>query len=66
MADKQSDTLAVAKVEVFKGMQKSKGVVCPCCEQKVKLYKRQITSSMAFQLISLAKVKTVDYIHVEK
>lgn len=61
-----TDTLATARAEVFAGMQKSKGIICPCCEQKVKVYKRQITSSMAHQLVSLAKVKTVGYIHVEK
>ena len=66
MTDKQTNTLTTAKAEVFAGMQKSKGVICPCCEQKVKLYKRQITSSMALQLISLGKIKTVDYTHVEK
>ncbi len=60
-----TDTLATARAEVFAGMQKSKGIICPCCDQKVKLYKRQITSSMALQLITLAKIKTVDFIHVE-
>jgi hypothetical protein len=66
MITKTVDTLATAKAEVFTGMQKSKGITCPCCEQKVKLYKRQITSSMAYQLVCLAKVKTVGFIHVEK
>jgi hypothetical protein len=61
-----TDTLATAKKEILAGMQRSKGTMCPCCDQKVKLYKRQITSSMAFQLVCLAKIKTVDFIHVEK
>ncbi len=61
-----TDTLATAKAEVFTGMQKSKGTICPCCEQRVKVYKRQITSSMALQLITLTKIFNADFIHVEK
>lgn len=65
MASKQTDTLAEARDEVFTGMLRSKGAICPCCEQKAKLYKRQITSSMAFQLVCLSKFKTPDFVHVE-
>lgn len=31
------------------------GAICPCCTQTVKLYKRPITSSMAYALILLYK-----------
>ncbi len=30
-----------------------KGIQCPCCEQKVKLYRRQINSGMARSLIAI-------------
>lgn len=66
MASKQTDTLAEAREGVFTGMQKSKGAICPCCEQRAKLYKRQITSSMAFQLICLAKMQNTDFVHVNE
>jgi hypothetical protein len=33
-----------------------KGVVCPCCEQHVKVYRRTMTSAMAYTALVLYKV----------
>jgi hypothetical protein len=40
-----------------------KGVSCPCCGQFVKLYKRKLTSSMAYGLILMSK--TNGWVHLE-
>jgi hypothetical protein len=45
------------------------GVKCPCCIQKVKRYKRKLTSGMASGLISLYKQadhRTDRHIHISK
>lgn len=44
-----------------------KGVKCPCCGQMVKLYKRRITSAMAYGLILICRgVKPNQSIHLLK
>ncbi len=48
----------------------AKGAKCPCCARFAKLYKRQITSSMAYGLILLyinrhAVQNEMEYIHIE-
>lgn len=40
------------------------GVECPCCKQFVKLYRRKITSAMAYVLFLLS-TQGDEYIHVE-
>lgn len=50
-------TIAEAKKYLRENFEE--GVSCPCCGQLVKLYKRKITSSMAYGLIILAKNKKV-------
>ena len=46
----------------------SEGTHCPACKQSVKLYKRSLTSSMAYGLILLSKADVEDaegWIHIE-
>lgn len=45
-----------------------KGFICPCCDQPAKMYKRILTSSMAYALIRLfnsTKLSDGIYIHIE-
>lgn len=42
-----------------------RGVECPCCGQFVKLYKRKLTSAMAYVLILMSRRSGTDYFHVE-
>lgn len=62
--DPKTTTLAQAQ-QVLKD-HAVEGAVCPCCRQLVKLYTREITSSMAYVLILLHRhfEKAPDYIHV--
>ncbi len=56
------ETLKEAK-EYLKENHK-KGTRCPCCDQFVKLYKRKITSAMAYGLILLLREEAI-WIHLE-
>ena len=56
-------TLSEAK-EYLKDNYKD-GCICPTCNQFVKLYKRALTSSMAYGLILLYKSNKTDYFHIE-
>jgi len=51
--DPNTTTIAVAQ----KMLQEKalKGAICPCCRQMVKMYEREITSTMAYTLIILHK-----------
>lgn len=58
--------------EIRKQLMKAKDdkmAVCPCCDRKVKLYKRPLNSSMAYGLILLRKFfkdnPDVEWIHAE-
>lgn len=51
--DRVEDTLQTAK-EFLKNEMKN-GTSCPCCGQFVKLYRRSISSAMAWGLIQMAK-----------
>lgn len=42
-----------------------KGARCPCCGQNVKLYKRKLTSAMAYALILIKKSGHKGFFHVE-
>lgn len=42
------------------------GVKCPCCGQHAQVYRRRITSGMAYALILLAKNPPYDYLHLMK
>lgn len=66
----QDKTLAQAQNELRDKIEK--GSICPCCQQFAKVYKRTITSSMAYALILLAKETGMNrtdedypYIHAE-
>ena len=41
---------------VMEGMQVGGGVECPCCMQKVKLYRRKLTDDMCAMLIALDRL----------
>lgn len=43
----------------------AKGSVCPCCGQYVKVYRRKITSAMAYGLIVLYKQRKQQWTHIE-
>lgn len=57
-------TASLAEAKQFVESHKDEGTDCPCCAQKVKRYRRKITSAMAYGLILIAK-KTYDWIHLE-
>ncbi len=64
---KQQSTL----VEIKAYLQKHwlKGTHCPACAQKVKLYKRKLTSGMAVALIRLYEASNADpynFVHITK
>ena len=46
-------TIEEAKEYIRIGSKSNKGVICPCCEQFVKVYKRKITSAAAKALMLL-------------
>ena len=41
------------------------GVICPCCNQFAKIYKRKLNSGMAITLIRIYNGVGVDWIHVK-
>ena len=55
-------TLRDAQREIISGMEK--GTTCPCCGQFVKLYRRKITSSMAYVLILMYNKKVSYFFNV--
>ncbi len=50
-----NDYSTIKEVKSFLSANYEKGVVCPCCKQYVKRYRRSINSSMAYWLIWLVK-----------
>ena len=57
MADSEYPTsLAEARDYIADGMMEAGGIACPCCEQRVKLYRRSLNSSMAAMLIALSRI----------
>jgi len=61
-------TVSQAREEVFNGYEE--GMHCPVCSQFVKLYKRKLTSSMAYALILIhwyfKNNPEEKWLHVEK
>ncbi len=47
------DSLQQAKNDIRQGWETPDGATCPCCNQKVKLYPRQVYSAPARALINL-------------
>lgn len=43
---------------LLKELMRPEGVICPCCTQRAKIYKRSITHEMAEDLIKLAHMPT--------
>jgi len=60
-----SKTLIDAKNELKTKLREGKLVTCPCCNQKAKIYRRKISSNVAYGLIVLAK-KYYGEFHLEK
>ncbi len=61
------DTLQAAKDQIRENFDK--GSSCPCCGQFVKLYKRKLTSAMAYALVEIYKENKrndMSFFHVEK
>jgi hypothetical protein len=59
-------TISEAKSQLRQSLHA--GAVCPCCNQFVKMYKRKITSSMAYGLILIYKEsigRKDPYFHIE-
>ena len=59
----EKKTLSEAKREVIEG--RLKGIKCPCCNQHVRLYKRNITSAMAYALIIIHRSGNTSFFHIE-
>lgn len=64
----KDNTIAQGK-EYLKSVWEDKGAKCPCCNQFVKLYKRKLTSSMAYALALINKYHKQshygEFFHVE-
>ena len=61
-----NESLANAAFAVSQGRQVGDGVICPCCDQKVTLYKRVIYETMTRALVILynhAKVNGDNWLH---
>lgn len=66
MTDKPSQRHTIGEGKQWLRENFESGVNCPCCSQFVKLYKRKITSSMAYGLVLLHKHHKVgDIVHLE-
>lgn len=65
--DPAAPTLHQARQYLHENWEKPEGVSCPCCGQKVKIYKRTINHSIAAMLIKLYKLTrlTNDYVHIK-
>lgn len=65
----KDDTITtISGAKVFLEQNRNEGVVCPCCDQVVKMYKRKLNSAMAialYQIFKASKADDYDYIHVE-
>jgi hypothetical protein len=59
---------SVLTAKIFLKDYREEGAICPCCDQYVRLYRRKITSAMAYGLILLPR-RCIDngghWIHVE-
>ena len=59
-------TATISDVKDFLKDRFEDGVKCPCCDQMVKLYRRKLTSAMAYGLVLLCKASWEgNYVHVE-
>lgn len=58
------DTIKEAKELIEANM--NAGLICPCCNQYVKLYQRKITSSMAYALVLIRLSRIQSHFHVEQ
>jgi hypothetical protein len=63
MENEHNKTLGQAQAELKQKL--NKGATCPCCGQYAKIYRRTITSSMAYALILIYKTGSKEWIHVE-
>ena len=62
-------TLDEARTDVFEGMRTAAGIICPCCDQKAKLYPRALNSGMVKILISMHQATpnlSDPWLHVSK
>jgi hypothetical protein len=62
------NTTTLAQAQAMLKERAMKGAICPCCRQEVKMYTREITSTMAYTLILLHRHFSVDksWLHVPK
>lgn len=54
----------IAEAKEFLKQNLERGCECPCCTHHVKLYRRKLTSAMAYAIILISKHRT-GYFHVE-
>ena len=59
----RSDALSSARAYIFKQAEEN-GIHCPCCDQFVKVYQRQIHSTMARSLIFMWKRAKMEGCHL--
>lgn len=52
--------------KTFKEEELLQGTKCPCCDRFIKMYKRTITSAMAYGLILLQRKGKGDWIHLRQ
>lgn len=56
----------VKEAKVFLHKNRMKGCVCEVCEQYVKMYRRKLTSSMAYGMILIYNAGQIDWFHLDK
>jgi hypothetical protein len=68
--DREMQGVEDLPVKVVRGMVRNradKGVVCPCCDQLVKVYRRPLTSAMAYAAVLLYKAAPLgEEVHVSR
>lgn len=64
----QLETLAFARERVIAGRER--GMICPCCDQFIKVYNRKLNSAMAYSLILIHRYfqrpDAEEWLHVER
>jgi hypothetical protein len=59
-----SSQASLAQVRAWLRVKRDEGVICPACDQHVKVYRRKINSGMARSLMLMYRIAGRDWLHV--
>ena len=59
-------TCTLAEAKMWLQGQLEEGVMCPCCSQYARIYKRKLNSTMGYALLWLCRAYSGDWINVPK